>query len=616
MANPVMINYRFYPETPSRREAADPSLVTFKNEYYLFASKCGGYYHSTDLRTWDFIEAIKPLQEVIEQYAPAPVVQGDAIIFLTSWDRRIYKSTNPIANEWTLVKSDFEISHQDPALFLDDDGRLYYYGGCSDVDPIYACEIDAKTFNTIGSPIAIIQGHQDQLGWERGNDYNTGTSPPWIEGAFMHKYKGKYYLEYANPGTSFKGYNDAIYIADSPLGPFTLAKHNPMSYYPEGFLAGAGHGSSTEDVYGNWWHISTQAISVRHGFERRLGIWPAFFDADGELYAWTAYGDWPIVIPDKKVNGPEDLKTGWYILSYKKEAKASSSRDNHQPVDAVNEDCRKWWSATSGKAGEFLQVNLGRVSKVYAIQVNFADEGSTQIDRVPGIYYQYQIQVSTDGEKWTTIVDKSENKEDLPHEYFQLDEPANAVYVKVVNVRCPESMSFSLFGLRVFGVQDVKPPAAPGGLNVRRHGDTRTVTLNWDAVPGAVGYNVRFGLDAKKIYHNYLVYDKTEIDINSLRANQDYWFTVDAFNEGGITEGTEFVASTGPWPLAAVRNIRSEVSDDNGFPANGRAPPPAKASARPWVAAVALAGVCLPGLVFLALRRRAPGEEVQADGQA
>ena len=38
-------------DTPSRREAADPTMVVYKGEYYLFASKSGGYFHSTDLIT-------------------------------------------------------------------------------------------------------------------------------------------------------------------------------------------------------------------------------------------------------------------------------------------------------------------------------------------------------------------------------------------------------------------------------------------------------------------------------------------------------------------------------------------------------------------------------------
>jgi beta-xylosidase len=309
-ANPVTINYRFYPELPSRREAADPSILTFQGEYYLFASKCGGYYHSTDLVHWDFIEAVAPLSDSIEGYAPAAVVKDGAIYFITSLDQRVYKSTNPKGNEWTLFKTDFNFTLTDPDLFVDDDGRLYYYGGCSDREPIYGCELDSTTWEPVGSVVELIYGNKEDHGWERMLDYNTDNDvAPWIEGSFMQKYGGKYYLEYANPGTSYKGYNDAVYVSTNPLGPFVLAKHNPMCYVPEGFIGAAGHGSSTVDKYGNWWHISTMAIAAREHFERRLGLFPTFFDEDGEMYAYTGFADWPMIVPSGKINGPDDVKS-------------------------------------------------------------------------------------------------------------------------------------------------------------------------------------------------------------------------------------------------------------------------------------------------------------------
>src|SRR6476646_11993395 len=50
--NPLDIDYRFMVDTPSRREAADPVITLFNDEYYLFASKSGGYWHSHDMRDW------------------------------------------------------------------------------------------------------------------------------------------------------------------------------------------------------------------------------------------------------------------------------------------------------------------------------------------------------------------------------------------------------------------------------------------------------------------------------------------------------------------------------------------------------------------------------------
>ena len=39
ICNPLNLSYRFCLDTPSRREAADPTMIVFKGEYYLFVSK-------------------------------------------------------------------------------------------------------------------------------------------------------------------------------------------------------------------------------------------------------------------------------------------------------------------------------------------------------------------------------------------------------------------------------------------------------------------------------------------------------------------------------------------------------------------------------------------------
>jgi len=73
---------------------------------------------------------------------------------------------------------------------------------------------------------------------------------------------------------------------------------------------------------------------------------------------------------------------------------------------------------------------------------------------------------------------------------------------------------------------------------VERDDDRRTVKLKWDAVPDAVGYVIRFGTREGKLYHHYMVYDQTELAIHSLDAGKPCFFTIDAFNEGGVTKGT------------------------------------------------------------------------------
>jgi beta-xylosidase len=268
----------------------------------MFLSKSNGYYHSKDLVNWVFVKAQAPLSDTIEAYAPTAIMINETVFFLASTDTRLYKTTNPADGaSWTVAQSNFLQYRTDPCLFQDDDGRVYYYGGSSDSTPIVGVEINSRTWTQIGQLKNLIYAHHDVLGWERKGDYNTdNTGPSWVEGAWMNKIGKTYYLQYANPGATLKCCNDAVYTSDNRLGPFTVANHSPFSYRPEGFVGGAGHGSTFYDFYGNIWHVGTQAISIRDTMERRLGLYPVFHDEDGTFWTYTGYGDWPIRILTKR----------------------------------------------------------------------------------------------------------------------------------------------------------------------------------------------------------------------------------------------------------------------------------------------------------------------------
>ena len=328
ICNPLNLSYRFCLDDPSRREAADPVIVLFKGEYWLFASKSGGYWHSDDLIKWEFI-ACTDLP--IEDYAPAAVVINDTLYFMASGGApvKIYKTGDPKSGKWQIASATFPIGMIDPDLFLDDDGRLYFYYGCSNQKPIYAVELDVKSFQPKGTPVVCFNSNKEVNGWEQKGDYNNLPERPWIEGAWMTRHEGKYYLQYAGPGTEYKSYSDGLYVSDQPLGPFKLAEHNPISLKPEGFIAGAGHSATFQDKYGNYWHIATMTISQKHMFERRLGLFTMFFDKDGLLYTYTGFGDFPFTVPRKKISSPVDLFPNWMLLSYNKPIEVSSEIASH-----------------------------------------------------------------------------------------------------------------------------------------------------------------------------------------------------------------------------------------------------------------------------------------------
>jgi len=453
----------------------------------------------------------------------------------------IYKTADPKSGKWEVANAAFPIGMTDPDLFVDDDGRLYFYYGCSNVNPIQTVELDTKTLNPIGKPVAVISSDKKNYGWERSGDYNEIGNNPWIEGSWMTKRDGKYYLQYAGPGTEFKSYSDGVYVSDKPLGPFKLADNNPASYKPEGFIASAGHSSTFQDKYGNYWHVSTMTISQKHMFERRLGLFPTFFDQDGEMYVYTGFGDFPFKVPAKKISSPEELFPNWMLLSYKKPVEVSSELPGHPKTYAANEDIRTFWSAKTGDKGEWISMDLQKECTVNAIQIDYAENETKLFGRNPDIYYQYLLEYSSDNKNWKTLADKTQNKTDVPHDYIELAKPVKARYIKLTNYKVP-SGTFAIAGLRVFGNGGGKAPSEVKNLSLKRSETDRCiVNLNWAKTPGVVGYNIRYGIHKDKLYQNYQVLGTDSLTIRSLNSLQKYYFTIDAFNENGRTKGTDII---------------------------------------------------------------------------
>lgn len=542
--NPLNLNYRYQLDEPSRREAADPVIVLFQDNYYLFASKSGGYWVSENLVDWRLIE---PTGLPIEDYAPSVIEMNGKLYFTAFNSGAVYSSENPQSGQWTKV-ADIP-NYADPAMFLDDDGRLYMYDGCSNNGPIYVQEMFPNTFAPLGEKIECFRPDYAQRGWEvfgddnRGGDVNGALQySPWAEGAWMTKHHGIYYLQYAAPGTQWKSYADGVFTAPSPLGPFTYADYSPFSHKPTGFITGAGHSNTFRDKNGLYWHVSTMVISVHHMFERRLGLYPVGFDENGQIFANTYLADFPQKMPGSVESPAQDNLAGWMMLSFGKQVLASSTLTGFAAESAVDEEIRTWWSAESGDPGEWLVVNVQKSCDISAIQVNFADQDSRAKGREQELFYQYIIAVSDNGLEWRKIIDKSKNERDVPHDYVELDKPVKAQYVKIENIHMPAGGKFALSGFRIFGRA---PGDAPGEVvtvtATRDPLDPRRAFIEWQGVPSATGYVIRYGRTPNALYNNYQVYHSTQISINSLNAGVAYYFVIDAFNESGITKGATVI---------------------------------------------------------------------------
>ncbi|MES2486217.1 MAG: discoidin domain-containing protein, partial [Bacteroidota bacterium] len=357
------------------------------------------------------------------------------------------------------------------------------------------------------------------------------------------------YLQYGAPGTEFSGYADGVYVAASPLGPFEYQSFNPFSYKPGGFARGAGHGATYQDADDAYWHISTIVISTKNNFERRLGIWPAGFDADGIMYSNTAYGDYPTYLPaENKAHTALSSFSGWMLLNYNKPVQVSSTLGGFQANYITDEDIKTYWSARTANKGEYMISDLGEISTINAIQINYADQDADIVgkpDTTTG--HKYIIYASNDGKKWTILVDKRKNSTDVPHDYIELAKPATARYLKLENIQMPTG-KFALSGFRVFGKGAGAKPGAvqnfvPLRAEVRKKGERRNVWFKWQQEPNADGYVIYFGKSPEKLYGSIMVYGKNEYYFSGLDRSDAYYFTIEAFNANGIGAKSEIKKS-------------------------------------------------------------------------
>ena len=541
--NPLNLDYT-YPFHNSHlgksyRSGADPAVVEFRGEYYMFVTRSWGYWHSKDLLNWDFITPEKWYFEGCN--APAAHNYKDSVLYVCgnpSGAMSILYTDNPKRGDWKAVPS---VLHdlQDPALFIDDDERAYMYWGSSNRWPIRGKELDMKNkFLPIAKkPDSLLFLRPDIHGWERFGENHTSDIKPFIEGAWMTKHNGKYYLQYAAPGTQFNVYGDGVYVGKSPLGPFQYAAHNPFCYKPGGFATGAGHGSTVCGPGGIYWHFGTIHLSINYKFERRLCMFPTFFDEDGAMYSDTYFGDYPHYSPDQVSRQTTSGGfRGWMLLSYGKPVKASSQLESYPVENVTDENLKTFWVAEKNDDKQWVEIDLAEVSDVYALQLNFFDYEETGFwGRMPNLRQRYLVEASVDGARWRVLVDYRNSFRDAPHNYIELDQPIEARYIRYRHHYVP-GKNLAMGNIRVFGLGRGKKPATVKGFTVVREADERNARISWKAVKGAQGYNVLWGVALDKLYSSWMVYGDNSLDLRALTVGQKYYFAIEAFNENGISQ--------------------------------------------------------------------------------
>lgn len=540
--NPLNVDYTYMiynsHKDISYRSGADPAVVEFRGEYYMFVTRSHGYWHSYDLQNWNFI---KPETWYFEGCnAPAAHNYKDSVLYVTgnpSGHMSVLYTDNPKKGDWKAAPSIIN-NLQDPNLFIDDDGQAYMFWGSSNKFPIRGRKLHKnKRFIADEKIVELFNLDANKHGWERfGENHSDTILGGYIEGPWMTKHNGKYYMQYGAPGTQFNVYGDGVYTADNPLGPYTYQKHNPFSYKPGGYMNGAGHGSTVVGPGGYYWHFATMDYSVNMTWERRLCMFPTYFDKDGIMYSDTRFGDYPRYAP--AVAGKHGQFRGWMLLSYNKPVKVSSTRSGSDAKALTDEIAKTAWIAGANDNKQWVMIDLEKSAEIHAIQINYADYQSGMYGKIEGLRHRYTVEGSLNGKDWFVIIDKSKSYKDTPNDYIELETPQQVRYVRYNNIDIPTPY-LSMSEIRVFGLGSGKSPQKIKKFDLQRHSDRRDITITWDKQVNAQGYNVLWGIAPDKLYSSWMVYEDNSLLLKSLSTDQDYYFAVEAFNENGVGERSE-----------------------------------------------------------------------------
>jgi hypothetical protein len=564
--NPLDLDYGWgtFRQTISRT-SADPVIVFFKDKYYLFSTHdTGGYRVSDDLVTWKNLRFNAEVEEAALNYgsyvAPGVAADDNYVYFMKlNRDRsqktvKIIRSADPSAGVWEVATEIRRVS--DPTIFIDN-GRYFIFHGLGPDQSIKMFELDPVTLQEIPGSERLMLDYITDVN-DVGSGYHFGRRELWdetdasawkgrferlpcTEGSWVVNRDGRYYLQFATPGTLSIWYCDVVMESDRPDGGFTEMPYNPVSLKAGGFIGSAGHGSVFRDRYGNWWEVSTMWVGNRDEFERRLALFPVSFDARGRMKVHTLFGDYPSLVPQRRFDPEtEGNMAGWWNVSFGSRCSASSSLEGFSPSLASDENVRTWWSAASGQAGEWLQMDLGGKKRIAALQLNFAEQQVDTTLIATDDYTAYKLYASMDGERWEMIADRSANTRVNPHEYIVLQEPTDAAYVKVENVRAMDGGKFAVRDVRLFGHAYGDAPRAVERLTAERdRADERYADLQWTPVADADGYMVRFGYAPD--YLNLAVQlrggDNSKLQLHILTKGQPYWYRVDSYNGNGVTQG-------------------------------------------------------------------------------
>ena len=452
------------PIGPGGNASGDVSVMEEGGKYYMCCSG-GGMWVSDDLLNWEHrkVDLNFPVAPDIVKYNGKFYVTGNSDhVFCASdplgpyTDLGVFKNTGPIENGW--------LGGFDCKIFVDDDNQPYLFWPGRGISGIYGVKLDKNDLTKFDGVPTHLFGFNPMHVWERYGEANEYPMVAWIEGPWVIKRNGIYYLEYSASGTQWKTYAEGYYTATSPLGPYTYAANNPLLRKTEGLVTGTAHGSIVKMAgKDEWWHFYTIVLGSPGG--RRIGMDKVTFDSAGLMYCTVTDTPQPAPGTVAREGAPESIPVSIRkVPGSDAHSKWSSQKDGYPVSFAVDNFSETAWMPLDDDKQPYIMVDLGPATRFDVVQLynvdavrilftgarrgfGFGAPGGT----APALpVYKYKVDVSMDGENFTTVLDKTHNtvSKDTIFEEFK---PTECRYARLTVTEWPEG-PLGIIDLTFFGV--------------------------------------------------------------------------------------------------------------------------------------------------------------------
>ena len=447
--------------------SGDVTVLEEGGKYYMYCTG-GGAWVSDDLLNWDFhaVQGV-PVAPDIVKYRGKFYLSGNSDNLFVSdsplgpfKDLGPFKNTGPVELGWN--------GGFDTKIFVDDDGTPYLFWPGRGISGIYGVRLDPDDLTRFADTPVHLFGFNPMHAWERYGEKNEYPGVAWIEGPWVIKRNGIYYLEYSASGTQWKTYAEGYYTATSPLGPYTYAANNPLLRKTEGLVTGTAHGSIVQAPDGEWWQFYTIVLSNPPG-GRRIGMDRVSFDEDGLMYCTVTDSPQPApgfsAKPDTKTSIPVTINK---MRAMNALSKCSSEQEGWPTAYAVDDYSGTLWRPAADDAQPQLVIELSPATRFDVVQLFQVDgmrilfgSGARRGFGMRGAalpVYKFKLETSLDGEHYTTALDCTANSvsRDTFYEDFT---PVRARFVRLTVTDWPKEGPLGVIDFTVFGYADGHEPA-------------------------------------------------------------------------------------------------------------------------------------------------------------